>query len=79
MWLVIAQSWLTCGKNKEVIHNLARDELLNNMNMPIMNGVECAAVKPNAQGLLLIEAKNDVKKECKYSKGDKTECVRRNW
>jgi hypothetical protein len=42
-----------------------------------MNGVECAAVKPYAQGLLLIEAKNDIQKECKYSKGDKSECIRR--
>jgi hypothetical protein len=62
-----------------VIDNLSRDELLDNVDVTVMNGVECAAVKPNAQGLLLIEAKNDVKKECKYSKGDKTECVRRNW
>jgi hypothetical protein len=49
------------------------------MNMPIMNGVECAAVKPYAQGDLLIEAKNDIQKECEYSKGDKPESIWRKW
>jgi hypothetical protein len=42
-----------------------------------MNGVECAAIKPYAQGLLLIEAKNDIQKECKDSECNKTECIGR--
>jgi len=51
-----------------VINNLARNELLDDVEMPVMNGVECPAVKPYAQCELLIEAKNDVKKECKDTK-----------
>ena len=46
-----------------MINNLSRDELLNDMDMPVMNGVKCPAVKPYAQGDLLIEAK----KSGKYS------------
>jgi hypothetical protein len=49
------------------------------MDMPVMNGVKCPAVKPYAQGDLLIEAKNDIQKECEYSKGDKAESIRRKW
>jgi len=62
-----------------VINNLSRDELLDDMDMPVMNGVKCSAVKPYAQGDLLIEAKNDIQKECEYSKGDKPESVWRKW
>jgi hypothetical protein len=58
-----------------VINNLSRDELLDDMDMPVMNGVKCPAVKPYAQGDLLIEAKNDIQKECEYSKGDKPESI----
>jgi hypothetical protein len=62
-----------------MIDNLSRDELLDDVDMTVMNGVECPAVKPNAQCVLLIEAKNDVQKECKDAKCDKSECVWRNW
>ena len=58
-----------------MINNLSRDELLDDMDMTVMNWVECPAVKPYAQCGLLIEAKNDVQKECKDTECDKTECV----
>jgi hypothetical protein len=62
-----------------MIHNLSSDELLDDMNMPIMDGVECAAVKPYAQGVLLIEAENDIQKECKDSECNETECIWWYW
>jgi hypothetical protein len=62
-----------------VIDNLSRDELLDDVEMTVMNRVESPAVKPYAQSGLLIEAKNDVKKECKDAECDKTECIWWNW
>ena len=46
-----------------MIDNISRDELLDDVDMTIVNGVKCPAVKPYAQSGLLVEAKNDVKKE----------------
>ena len=58
-----------------MINNLSRDELVDDMKMTIMNWVECPAVKPYSQCELLIEAKYDVQKESKDTKGDKTEYI----
>ena len=58
-----------------MINNLSRDELLDDMDMTVMYRVECPAVKPYAQCVLLIEAKNDIQKECKDTKGNKSECI----
>ena len=46
-----------------MIDNISRDELFDDVNMTVVNGVKSPAVKPYAQSGLLIEAKNDVKKE----------------
>jgi hypothetical protein len=62
-----------------VIDNLSRDELSDDMDMTIMNWVECPAVKPYAQCGLLIEAKYDVQKECKNAEGDQTKSSWWNW
>jgi len=59
-----------------VINNLSSNELLDDVEMPIMNGVECPAVKPYAQCELLIEAKNDVKKEGKDTKCNEAKSIR---
>ena len=49
------------------------------MDMTIMNWVECPAVKPYAQCGLLVEAKNDVQKECENAEGNQTKGSWWNW
>jgi len=62
-----------------MINNLSRDELLDDVDMTVVNGVECPAVKPYAQCVLLIETKNDVQKECEDSKCNKSEYIWWDW
>lgn len=62
-----------------MIDNLSGDELLDDVKMPIMNWVECPAVKPYSQCELLIEAEYDVQEECKYSESDEAKTVWWHW
>ena len=58
-----------------MINNLSGDELCDDVDVTVMNRVKCPAVKPYAQCVLLIEAKNDVQKEGKDAKGNKSKSI----
>ena len=62
-----------------MINNFSRDELLDDVDVTVMNGVECPAVKPYAQCVLLIEAKNDIQKECKDTERNESENIWLDW
>ena len=62
-----------------MINNLPRDELLDNVDMTVMNGVKCPAVEPEAQCELLIETKNDIQEKCEDTECNKPKCVWWKW
>ena len=61
-----------------MINNFSADELFDDVDVTVMNRVKGPAVKPYAQGVLLIEAKNYVQKEGKDTKGNKSKSIWRD-
>ena len=62
-----------------MIDNFSRDELLNDVDMTVVDGVESPAIKPYAQCELLIEAKYNVQEKGKDSEGDESKGIWRHW